>query len=241
MKTLVVFDFDHTVVDDNSDTWVIRCLPGQTLPDKVKKSYRKGHWTEYMGRVMDYIGDQQVSIENIRAEMERIPLTSGMSELLTFISRNKNRVDCLVISDANSLFIDWILAAVDLRSAVDQIFTNPAYVNSLGRVEVKHHHAHQCRRCPVNMCKGKVLQDYLTQRNDYAVIFYVGDGANDLCPASRLRGCDVVMPREGYVLEELLEDKREGLKARIIPWSSGTQVLDELQVSLSSKTDVIRE
>ena len=24
MKTLMVFDFDHTVVDDNSDTWVIR-------------------------------------------------------------------------------------------------------------------------------------------------------------------------------------------------------------------------
>lgn len=24
MKILMVFDFDHTVVDDNSDTWVFR-------------------------------------------------------------------------------------------------------------------------------------------------------------------------------------------------------------------------
>ncbi|XP_057701937.1 pyridoxal phosphate phosphatase PHOSPHO2 [Corythoichthys intestinalis] len=239
MKTLVVFDFDHTMVDDNSDTWVIRCLPGQKLPESLKKSYRKGHWTEYMGRVMDYIGDQDVSVESIRAEMERIPLTAGMSELLTFISRNKSDIDCVVISDANSLFIDWILCGAGLRSAVDQVFTNPAGVNARGRVEVQHHHVHNCRRCPINMCKKKVLEDYLAQRNRYSHVFYVGDGANDLCPVTCLRGCDVVMPREGYALEELLEDKRETLKARIVTWSSGTQVLQELQASLRTKTDII--
>lgn len=79
----MVFDFDHTVVDDNSDTWVIkyvdtfpvlfitslstedvfilfflnlRCLPDQRLPDTVRRSY-PGQWTEYMGRVMRYIGE----------------------------------------------------------------------------------------------------------------------------------------------------------------------------------------
>ncbi|KAJ0056340.1 hypothetical protein NL108_006461, partial [Boleophthalmus pectinirostris] len=31
------------------------CLPGGTLPDSVKNSYRKGHWTEYMGNVLKYI------------------------------------------------------------------------------------------------------------------------------------------------------------------------------------------
>ncbi|XP_051918530.1 pyridoxal phosphate phosphatase PHOSPHO2 isoform X1 [Hippocampus zosterae] len=239
MKTLMVFDFDHTVVDDNSDTWVIRCLPGQTLPDTVKNSYRKGHWTEFMGRVMDYIGQQEVSVESVRAEMERIPLTAGMSELLTFISCNKSDVDCVVISDANALFIEWILCAVGLRSAVDRVFTNPAGVNSLGRVEVRPHHEHDCRRCPVNMCKKKVLEEYLAQQDEYSCIFYVGDGTNDFCPASCLRGRDVVMPRKGYALEKLLDGKKDALEARIIAWSSGTQVLHELQACLSSTPDVI--
>ncbi|KAK7913184.1 hypothetical protein WMY93_013395 [Mugilogobius chulae] len=69
MKTLMVFDFDHTVVDDNSDTWVIRCLPGETLPDSVKKTYRKGHWTEFMGNVMKYLGEQNVTPDQIRSVM----------------------------------------------------------------------------------------------------------------------------------------------------------------------------
>lgn len=35
---------------------LVRCLPGQTLPDSIKNTYKKGHWTEFMGRVMNYIG-----------------------------------------------------------------------------------------------------------------------------------------------------------------------------------------
>ncbi|KAM9861325.1 pyridoxal phosphate phosphatase PHOSPHO2 isoform 3-T4 [Aulostomus maculatus] len=136
MKTLMVFDFDHTVVDDNSDTWVIRCLPGQTLPDNVKNSYRKGHWTEFMGRVMNYIGDQEVSPDRVRSVMETIPFTAGMADLLTFISEQKNAIDCIIISDANTMFIDWILHAAGLQAAVDRVFTNPAKFNDLGYMEV---------------------------------------------------------------------------------------------------------
>ncbi|KAI4830860.1 hypothetical protein KUCAC02_002464 [Chaenocephalus aceratus] len=132
MKTLMVFDFDHTVVDDNSDTWVIRSLPSQTLPDSVKKSYRKGHWTEFMGRVMKYIGEQEVSPDSIRSVMETIPFTAGMKDLLTFISEHKSTIDCIVISDSNSLFIDWIIQASGFHAAIDQVYTNPAKFNELG-------------------------------------------------------------------------------------------------------------
>ena len=33
-----------------------RCLPDRTLPNALKDSYQKGQWTDYMGRVMAYIG-----------------------------------------------------------------------------------------------------------------------------------------------------------------------------------------
>ena len=33
-----------------------RCLPDRTLPSALKDSYQKGQWTDYMGRVMAYIG-----------------------------------------------------------------------------------------------------------------------------------------------------------------------------------------
>lgn len=243
MKTLMVFDFDHTVVDDNSDTWVIRCLPGQTLPDSVKNTYRKGRWTEFMGRVMNYIGDQEVSPDRVRSVMETIPFTAGMMDLLKFIAEHKNTIDCIVISDSNTMFIDWILNASGLQAAVDQVFTNPAKFNELGYMEVQCYHSHDCDQCPVNLCKKKVLELYLSEQSnggvEYERIFYMGDGGNDLCPTSCLRGHDVVMPRKGYTLEKLLA-KLEGqgestsFKAKVIAWSSGTDILEELKRSMQS-------
>ncbi|XP_071344990.1 pyridoxal phosphate phosphatase PHOSPHO2 isoform X2 [Trachinotus anak] len=241
MKTLMVFDFDHTVVDDNSDTWVVRCLPSQTLPDSVKSSYKKGHWTEYMGRVMNHIGDQEVSPEKVQSVMETIPFTAGMTDLLTFILQNKNTIDCIVISDSNTMFIDWILHAAGLQAAVDQVFTNPAKFNERGYMEVQCYHSHECDRCPVNLCKKKVLECYLSGQSgggvEYERVFYVGDGRNDLCPSFCLRGHDVVMPRKGYSLEKLLaqlegQEDNTSLKARVFAWSSGTDILQELKASM---------
>ncbi|CAL8359467.1 unnamed protein product [Gadus morhua 'NCC'] len=236
MKTLMVFDFDHTVVDDNSDTWVIRCLPDRTLPNALKDSYQKGQWTDYMGRVMAYIGDQAVSPDGIRVVMETIPFTQGMADLLTFISAHKSAVDCVVISDSNAVFIDWILGAAGLLSAVDRVLTNPARFDDRGYLTVRRHHAHDCARCPVNLCKRAALQAYLTECEeggvDYHRMIYVGDGGNDLCPSSCLRGGDVVMPRRGFTLEGLLsklQSRGSALKARVVPWTSGTEVLDELR------------
>ncbi|KAM3876736.1 pyridoxal phosphate phosphatase PHOSPHO2 [Diretmus argenteus] len=243
MKTLVVFDFDHTVVDDNSDTWVIRCLPDQALPDSLKNSYRKGHWTEYMGRVMSYIRDQEVSPDRVRRVMESIPFTAGMTELLAFISEHKSTIDCIVISDSNTIFINWILHAAGVQSAVDQVFTNPAKFNEHGCMEVQCCHTHDCARCPVNLCKKKVLEVYLSEGAkggvEYQQMFYVGDGGNDLCPISCLRGQDVVMPRKGYSLEKLLaklegQEGNASLRAKVIAWSSGTEILEELKASIHS-------
>ena len=51
-KLLIAFDFDHTLVDDNSDTYIIKRLaPNGKLPDEIKAIYRKKCWTTYMGAI----------------------------------------------------------------------------------------------------------------------------------------------------------------------------------------------
>ena len=175
--------------------------------------------------------------------METIPFTAGMTDLLTFISENKSTVDCIVISDSNTIFIDWILEAAGLRAAVSKVFTNPARFNESGSMEVECYHSHDCDKCPVNLCKRKVLEVYLSKRRDggleYERIFYVGDGGNDLCPTACLRGQDVVMPRKGYTLEKLMAklEAQEGdalFTAKAVSWSSGTDILQELKASMLS-------
>ncbi|XP_022531118.2 pyridoxal phosphate phosphatase PHOSPHO2 isoform X2 [Astyanax mexicanus] len=236
MKTLVVFDFDHTLVDDNSDTWVIRCAPEQSLPAWLKNSYEKGRWTEYMGRVLSYLRDQSVQPDTIRSVMETIPFTDGMVELLTFISQSKSEIDCIIVSDSNTLFIDWILQARGLKNAIDSVFTNPASVNNEGCIGVQCFHSHQCDHCPVNLCKQKVLSDFTeNQANSgihYQAVCYVGDGGNDFCPVKVLKETDLVMPRKGYTLEKLLlkaSSENVALKPQVVPWSNGNEILEQLQ------------
>lgn len=191
-----------------------------------------------------HTGDQEVSPDRVRSVMETIPFTDGMTDLLTFILENKSAVDCIVISDSNTMFINWILQASGLQAAVDQVFTNPAKINESGYMEVMCHHSHDCDRCPVNLCKKKVLELYLSGQSErgveYERVFYVGDGGNDLCPTACLRVHDVVMPRKGYTLEKLLA-RQEGqecnpsLRARVIAWSSGTDILQQLKTSMQSE------
>lgn len=43
-RFLFAFDFDHTIVDGNTDTYIIKAHPKQCLPQELKDSYETGRW-----------------------------------------------------------------------------------------------------------------------------------------------------------------------------------------------------
>lgn len=235
MKNLISFDFDHTIIDDNSDTWVAKCSD-KMLPDWLENSCRRGFWTEYMGRVFSYLGDQGIGAAEMETIMTSIPYTPGMIELLTFIADHKDSFDCIIISDSNVVFIDWILKAANLQGAIDKVFSNPAVFDNRGYLTVQCFHSHDCIECPVNLCKRKVLEDFLNhskqQGLQYSKIIYVGDGRNDLCPLKCLKENDIAMPRKGYALDKLVSRICEHslcLKPFVKVWSSGSEILFHLK------------
>ncbi|XP_077175892.1 pyridoxal phosphate phosphatase PHOSPHO2 [Paroedura picta] len=237
MKCLLVFDFDHTVIDENSDTWIVKCAPDAKLPDEIRNSYQKGLWTEYMGRVFRFLGDTGIREEEMRRTMTTIPFTEGMKDLLEFVGKHKDLFDCIIISDSNAIFIDWILKASNFCQVFNEVFTNPASFDGSGYLMVKNFHAHACAQCPVNLCKRKVLEDFLEntskQRMKYSQIVYIGDGGNDLCPVMCLKKDDVVMPRRGYRLQKMLSELSQDpvpLEASVVTWSSGIEILAYLEL-----------
>ncbi|KAK3888796.1 hypothetical protein Pcinc_007156 [Petrolisthes cinctipes] len=85
------------------------------------------------------------------------------------------------------------------------------------------------------MCKGDIVSSYIKSREEQNVVFptiaYVGDGNNDFCPSIRLRERDLVFPRRGYSLYNILvryEQKGFHLDAEVHPWDSGTDILEKL-------------
>lgn len=236
MKVLLVFDFDNTIIDDNSDTRIVQCAPDKKLPMELQDSYQKGFWTEFMGRVFKYLGDEGVKEDEMRRTVISMPFTSGMVELFSFLRMNKDKFDCIIISDSNSVFIDWVLEAADFHDVFDNVFTNPAAFDNSGRLTVKNCHAHSCNRCPKNLCKNAVLVEFIDKQFEkgvrYARIVYIGDGGNDVCPVTFLRKNDVVMPRKDYTLHKTLAtvpQNLEPMESAVVVWSSGVEIISHLQ------------
>lgn len=151
------------------------------------------------------------------------------SEALRALSavQSAHHADAIIISDANSVFIECILEECGVADVFRAVFTNPASFNSEGLMTVTWHHTHSCQLCAAtpHMCKGTlhvtgytsnnvcgvficvgtILKGYLEGSDQkYSRVVYVGDGKNDLCPLLQLGKGDVGVVRKGYGLEKAL-------------------------------------
>ena len=50
-NVLLAFDFDHTIIDGNSDITVRQLAPDGKIPQRIKDTYRNDDWTHYMGEI----------------------------------------------------------------------------------------------------------------------------------------------------------------------------------------------
>ena len=235
-KVLVAFDFDHTLIDNNSDTYINKLAPGHKIPEDVKSLYRKDGWTLYMREVFKFLHSNGISKDDILTCLEEIKLTDGMRDLLMGVPRGST--EFIIISDSNSLFIDHILRHLGLRDLFQGIFTNPAKFDESGCLGIQMYHLQDwCSLSTKNLCKGTILANYIKSReNDaniyFSTIAYVGDGANDFCPSLRLKGCDIVFPRCGYhllnVIPKMEAEKGLKLDTDVCPWDTGKDILERL-------------
>ncbi|KAM9844289.1 putative phosphatase phospho1 isoform 1-T1 [Aulostomus maculatus] len=238
-RFLIFFDFDETIVDETSDDMVVQAAPGQHLPGWLKDTYQPGRYNEYMQRVLVYLAEQGVTESDMRSIMEKLPSTPGMLTLFQFLrTRPPQDFEVVLVSDANTFFIESWLRRVGARQLFHRIFTNPATFNKDGRLVMRPFHSHDCQRCPENMCKQVVVRDYVARRTQergrpYQRVFYVGDGANDFCPALSLGPRDVVFPRRDFPMHRLITETHEAMpgefKAVTVPWVNAEDVLQRLR------------
>ncbi|XP_023573884.1 phosphoethanolamine/phosphocholine phosphatase isoform X2 [Octodon degus] len=236
-RFLLTFDFDETIVDENSDDSIVRAAPGQQLPESLRATYREGFYHEYMQRVFQYLGEQGVRPRDLRAVYEAIPLSPGMGDLLQFVAKQGSCFEVILISDANTFGVESRLRAAGHHGLFRRILSNPSGPDSRGQLALRPFHTHGCARCPANMCKHKVLSDYLRERARDGVhferLFYVGDGANDFCPMGLLAVGDVAFPRRGYPMHRLIQEAQKAepssFRPCVVPWDTASDVRLHLQ------------
>jgi len=236
---LLVFDFDHTVTDLNTDVEVQKLAPGGEIPasSEMRGLYSDKGWTEFMGAVFTLLHENNVTQAEILSLMSGLQFTPNMRDLLE-VSVKDLGATIIIISDSNSVFIDHILKVNKLDHLVDKVFTNPASWTEDGKLVIQpYHHQETCTLSTKNLCKGLILEDYISScGKSFSLVCYVGDGKNDFCPSLRLSDKDLVCVREGFSLEKYIPPMKEKghiIKAEVLGWKSADQILGKLKEKLT--------
>ncbi|KAG0532399.1 hypothetical protein BDA96_04G105200 [Sorghum bicolor] len=222
---LVVFDFDKTIVDCDSDNWVVDALGATRRFDDL---LRHLPWNHAIDAMMGELHSDGKTAEDIRGSLRTAPLSPHVAAAIK--AAYALGCELRVLSDANAFFIDTILAHHGLAAYFSGTDTNPAHVDAAGRLRIRPYHdfgaaGHGCTlpTCPPNMCKGKVMERILRQeeeeeeeeavsaaagtekrRRGRRAVVYLGDGRGDYCPSLKLREGDYVMPRAGHPVCDLI-------------------------------------
>ncbi|KAJ8889151.1 hypothetical protein PR048_008645 [Dryococelus australis] len=225
---LFAFDFDHTVVDDNTDTVARSLVPRDKIPKHVEDLYAVDGWTQYMSEVFKILHANNITPTQMKNIIRNIPVVSHLDDLLRYL--HENNCEVVIISDSNSVFIDEWLCANSLDSVVNQVFTNPAYFSEDGLLHISmYHEQNWCKLSSKNLCKGHILGTYIEQRRVDGMLFhqvsYVGDGKNDLCPSLKLSKNDFVFPRYGFALHKVIEMQENSMEASVHPWKDGRDIM----------------
>lgn len=247
-RQLVVFDFDDTLVDCNSDTWIHQLAPGKRIPEQIE--YKRGQdYFKHVQSVLAYLHTQKVTEQDYYSCLSTMPAIPGMIEtLIETLGKQPNKYDMIILSDANSFFISSYLRAKGIANYISTVLTNPARFSPEGQLLIDEYQVQDyCSMSARNLCKGEALKNFIGKRmldhnTVYTCINYVGDGENDFCPSTKLSNRDRVFPRQGYSLDRLLtklklnrehfnvdDSKLPDVKATVVPWTTGEQILNVIQ------------
>ncbi|XP_022844477.1 inorganic pyrophosphatase 1-like isoform X2 [Olea europaea var. sylvestris] len=238
-EIMVIFDFDKTIIDIDSDNWVVDELGATDLFNQLLPTMP---WNSMMDRMMKELHAEGKTIEDIEDVLKRVPIHPRVVPAIK--TAHSLGCDLRVVSDANLFFIETILNHLGIRECFTEINTNPSYVDEEGRLRIFpfhdfHSSSHGCNLCPPNMCKGKIIeriQASLAIEGQKRII-YLGDGRGDFCPMSKLKEVDYVMPRKNFPVWELISKNPELVKAEIHEWTDGVE-LERILLNLIKKIKV---
>ncbi|KAG4124914.1 hypothetical protein ERO13_D10G066750v2 [Gossypium hirsutum] len=122
-------DFDKTILDCDSDNWVVDKLGATELFNELLPTMPLN---SLMDRMMKELHIQGTKIEDIVAVLKRTPIHPRIIQAIK--SAHALGCDLKIVSDANVFFIDTILKHHGLKECFSEINTNPSFVDEEGRL-----------------------------------------------------------------------------------------------------------
>eukprot|EP00047_Mylnosiga_fluctuans_P017289 m.60271 g.60271 ORF g.60271 m.60271 type:complete len:228 (-) comp7016_c0_seq3:103-786(-) len=211
----VLFDFDHTIIDADSDHHVVGTLAPHVMRTHMETGPRRQSWPTVMSTCFEEMHREGIT----RSDFERVLATVDVHPALTLALRSiaDQGAKLGIISAANTFFIDVILRRHDLQHLFT-VDTYPAVLEGDTLRVGDYPHTEPCATCFAgDLCKGAIVRRLRSRR-----VVYVGDGSNDLCACFQLQSDDVALVRSEFSLAKLLADNsnRARVAAHVFYWAN---------------------
>ncbi|KAG9220693.1 hypothetical protein CCMSSC00406_0003792 [Pleurotus cornucopiae] len=225
-RQLVVFDFDWSMADQDTDRWIFEVL-GPDIRRKMKTLKEEIQWTDLVAQSLREIHGRGVSRAEIENALRIMPFHPAMVRAVKKM-KTEGQTTFFCLSNANSVFISTILKDKGLDDLFEEVITNPAEFEPSGLLSLRRRvdpdgPQHSCTvGCSPNMCKGEELTAFLERHApDFDRVIYVGDGTNDFCPVLRLRSQDFIFCRKFRGLEKRIANEGEklGMRCQVKYWA----------------------
>ncbi|KAL1815616.1 hypothetical protein ACET3Z_018190 [Daucus carota] len=236
---VIIFDFDRTIISDDSDRWVIVQMGLTNLFNHLRLTLP---WNQLMNRMLEELHSNGKTVEDIVQCLKQVPVHPRIVAAIRSV--HALGCDMKVLSDANQFYIETILKHHGVLDLFSEIITNPTFVDENGRLGITPYNdssnPHSCNLCPPNLCKGLVMEQIqasCSSKGKYMFI-YLGDGKGDYCPTLKLGEGDHVMPRKNFPLSKLICDNSTLVKAEIHEWDDGEELEAILLRLIEAETSI---
>ena len=233
-KILLIFDFDETIVDQDSIYEQAR----MTLSEENYKKIIELDEFDYYDAFNYFFKKEKeegLTLKDINSNLEKLSLSPKIPELFDFIRKTKSKYDLLLLSGDIDYVIKYVLQHHNFLDLFSYIICNKALLQDENKERSiyvpRDQFPHNCDLCISSQCKGLELEKFLKDKN-YDKILFVCDGGNDFCPAKKLmKKGDIVFPRDGHrFLKRIeIENLKDELKCEISPWKTGEDIINRLK------------
>lgn len=236
-KILFVFDLDHTILSETCDYFILGLLSDQSVQHLFSTMGISSNWAHQMQKVFLKMKEERINIDQIKQMIQMIQFNPGFGKLFEFLRKHKEKFETLIISGANTLYIQWVLESKGIEDLFPVYYSNFAEVHDDFLIKIDPHHEHDCDNCDESQCKRIIIQNHFKEKgyhNDpheyYSRILYVGDGCNDYCPGTIMKEGDILFPRKDFPLHQKLYHKGDHkyLQCALKEWETGDEILNAI-------------
>ena len=234
-KILLIFDFDETIIDKDSEYELAKMLNSKEEYDKIVEMDDTDYYSGF-NYLFQKLKSNNFTLQDVNLTLDKMELSPKMSELFDYIRKNKSKYEIIIISGDIDYSINHILKHYNIFDLFDCIISNKSIIQNINDERLlyipENQFPHSCNLCIESQCKGLELQKFLEKNGKkFKKIVFVCDGGNDFCPCKKvLAKGDVVFPRVGHwfcirMKEENLMDQ---LTCDVYPWKNADEIINKL-------------